>query len=105
LSASAVAERHHQHRDAERVGEQDELLALVIAGLPDARQELDRGHPLIGLQIHLARQRVGVADNCRDDLLEPRVGIVGQAVEDRLRDIGNLVLCHGVSLFQPDCKE
>jgi hypothetical protein len=98
-SACAVrlVELHHQHRDAQRVRQQDAFLPLVVAGLPDLGQELDRGHPFLRRQVELAHQRVGVTHDAGHDLLEARVGVVGQAVENGLGDVGGLVLAHGCS--------
>jgi hypothetical protein len=66
-----TAEQVDEHRQAEGVGEQDELRPL---GEP-ARlgEEPDAGRPLLVGQAHLYREPVQVADEARRHLPHPRV--------------------------------
>jgi hypothetical protein len=49
-----------QHRDAERVRQQDELLAARVALVPGRREELDPRHPLRLGELGLAHEGVQV---------------------------------------------
>ena len=55
-----MIDRVDQHRDAERVGQEDELLTLVGAHLTRAGQERDRLLPLGAGRLELAHYRVQV---------------------------------------------
>jgi hypothetical protein len=68
-----LVQDHDHHRRAQRVGQQDELLALVGAGLADGRQKFDALHPFAGLQVHLADEGMQVRDQRLHDLREARV--------------------------------
>ena len=41
-----MAERIHEHRHPERVGQQNKFLPLGVALLPDGREKLDASKPL-----------------------------------------------------------
>lgn len=69
----AVIDGVHQDADPERVGQQDELLAAVVAHLADACEELDGLQPLRLSGLHLADEGVQVADQTRDDRFQSRV--------------------------------
>jgi hypothetical protein len=66
-----VVLRHHHHRQAEDIREQDELLALVVALLAGGGEKLDALEPLLLGELDVARERVQMLDEARDDLLEP----------------------------------
>ena len=57
-----MVERDDHHRQAEHVGEQDELLALVVALLADRGEELDALEPFLLGELHVAREGVQVLD-------------------------------------------
>ena len=48
----------HELRQAERIGQQDKFLALVVALLANARDELDSLKPFVLSELHLTRKRV-----------------------------------------------
>ena len=76
-----MVDRIDQDRDAQRVREQDELLALVGARLPDLGQEPDRGHPLRLAQLDVAHEGVQMRDQRAHDPLEARVLALGQPLD------------------------
>ncbi len=76
-----LVEHHHHHRGAQRVRQQDELLAPVVAGLADGGEELDAGHPFVGLQVDLADEGMQVLDQRLHDAREARVGRAVQALQ------------------------
>jgi hypothetical protein len=53
-----VGERVDQHREAERVRPEDELVALRVGDPAGGREHVDRGPPLVLGQSHLAHERV-----------------------------------------------
>jgi len=69
----AVIDEIDHHRDAERVGEEDELLALVAAHLARFGQDLDRLKPLRLGQLDLFDEGVEMANEAQHDLPQPRV--------------------------------
>ena len=92
-----VVERNDHHRKTEHVGEQDELLALVVALLADRGQELDAFEPFLLGQLHLARERVQVLHRGGHDL--PQAGVLG-LLQPRDDGVGQGVfveLAHGTS--------
>jgi hypothetical protein len=58
-----MVQRDGQHRQPERIRQQDELLPLAVALLAGSGQELDAAHPLGFSQLHLAREIVQVRTN------------------------------------------
>ena len=48
----------HQHRQPERVGQQDELLALVVAFVTHGCEEVDPGEPFLTRHPDLLGERV-----------------------------------------------
>jgi hypothetical protein len=58
-----------QHRHAERVGQEDELLTCRCAGLPGAGQEVDGALPLIERELNVAHESVQVLDKARHNPL------------------------------------
>jgi hypothetical protein len=75
-AVGAVLHEVDQHRQPERVRQQDELLALVVALVPGGGQEPDAGQPLLLGQPHLSREGVEAADQRPHDLAEARVRAV-----------------------------
>ncbi len=51
-----------EHRDAEHVGQKDELLARIRACLPGAGQEIDGNAPFRLGQLHILDEGMQVAD-------------------------------------------
>ena len=76
-----------QHRQTERVGQQDELLALVVALVADGGEEFDPGEPLLAGQPDLLGEREQVLDRGTGDLTGAVVG--GMAV--RLEHLGEMI--------------
>ena len=70
---AAVGDELDERRDAERVRQEDELLARVVALLAGRGEELDAGEPLVALQADLLDEGVEVADGGLGDLAQPRV--------------------------------
>lgn len=68
-----VVLRHRQHRQAQHVRQQDELLALIVGDVAAAGQELDALEPLLFGQLHLACKGMQVLHETVHDALEPRV--------------------------------
>ncbi len=71
-----MVDRVDQHGDAERVGQQDELLALVVAHVPGAGQEIDAVFPFLLGRADLADEGMKVAHQRFADLLDARIGRV-----------------------------
>ena len=91
-----VADRLGQHRQAEHVGQEDELLAVVVALLPGPGEEVDRLLPLGDRQLDLAGERVQVLHERGQDLPQPRVGLRAEALDDGLgRRLLGEIGCHG----------
>ena len=86
-----VIEGIDQHADAHDVGEQDELLPLVVALLADAGEEIDRRRPFGLGRLDVAHEGVEVLDEGLHDLLEPRVGYRLPALE---HDVGQVLFGH-----------
>ncbi|MCY1366597.1 hypothetical protein D9M69_535010 [compost metagenome] len=98
-----IVHRHGQHRQTQRVGQQDELLALVIALLAGGREEFNALHPLGLGQLHLARKGVQVLHQAGHDLLQARIGRVREARDHRLRDVVLVEVAHGWSPSSSSC--
>ena len=96
-----VVDPHHQHREPEHVGEQHELLALVVGDVARAGEEVDPREPLLLGQLHLARERVQVLDEALRDRLE---ALRLRAVERRQDGVRQILVrqvasAQGVSSF------
>ena len=90
---TAVIDRIDQHRHAEHIGEQDELLALVVALLPGGGEELDRFEPFLLGQFDFAHEVVQMPDQALHDPAKARVGVIGKARDHRVGQLGfNFVL-------------
>ena len=77
-----VGDRLGQHRQPEDVRQQDELLALVVALVTDAGQEVDRLLPLGDRQLDVAGERVQVPDERGQDLAQPGVRVRREGLDD-----------------------
>ncbi|MCY1557300.1 hypothetical protein D9M68_941420 [compost metagenome] len=82
-----VVHRHREHGQAQRVGQQDELLALVVALLAGGGEELNARHPFGFGELDLARKGVQVLHQAGHDLLQTRVRRLRQAREHGLGDV------------------
>jgi hypothetical protein len=94
---AAACQRHDQHRQAQRVRQQDEPLPLLVALLAGRGEELDTRHPLLGREVHLAHEGMGVFHQRLHHLLEARVLAVRHAVDHRLREVTHFQWGHGSS--------
>src|SRR6478735_2042549 len=81
-----VIDRVDQHGNAERVGEQDELLPRAGAHLAGIGQEGDALGPFLLRWADLANEIVQVADECFADLLGAGIRRAGDALQYRLGD-------------------
>ena len=68
---AAVVHADDEHRQPERVGGEDELLALVVGDVAGAREEVDGGEPLLLGELDLAGEGVEMADERLHDLAQP----------------------------------
>ena len=82
----AVVLGHDQLRQPERIGQEDELLAQVVALVADRGQELDARHPLRLGQLDLAGKAVEVAEKAGHDLAEAGVRAVVPAADGLIGD-------------------
>ena len=82
---AAPVDRLHQHRDAEHIGQQDELLAHVGAFLPGGGEEGDRLFPLRDARLDVPDEAVQVPDQAGEHGAEPLVGRTGEAGDDGVR--------------------
>ena len=79
-SPRRVREGVDEHREAERVRPQDELLAVLVGDPPGLGEEPDRGLPLVERQPDLGGERVEMG---REGLDEPPEALVRAAGEAR----------------------
>jgi hypothetical protein len=96
----AVVDRVDQHRDAEDVGQQDELLTRRIRLVSGTRQKIDRGHPLVERQVDVAHERVQVLDQSGQQRARARIGGVRKALDDRLGELGIVERGHRIVLVR-----
>ena len=90
-----MVDRVDQHRDAERVRQEDELLTPVVAHLAGGGEEPDRRHPFVHGRLDLANDRMEVRDDRGHDLLEARVAALRHALDDRRRGGVFVEVAHG----------
>jgi len=83
-----VLERVDQHRDPERVGPEDELLAVLVGDLARGRERGDRGAPLVLAQPDLGHEGVQMADERLHDLAQAGVVAAREARLDGGGDVG-----------------
>jgi len=69
-----MVDQIHDHRHAERVGEQDVFLPSVAAHLSGLGEELDRRHPFGLGQLHVLDEGMQVTDETLHDVPQARVG-------------------------------
>ena len=81
-----VLERVDQHREAERVRPEDELVPLLVRDVTGVGEDLDPLGPLVLRQPHLDRELVEMPDERRHDLQEARRSPV-EACNDLIRDL------------------
>ena len=97
-----MIERINEHRQAERVGPEDELLALVVGDVAGRGQDGDRPLPLRRRQLDVLRERVQVPDERGHQLTQAWVGAPGEARDNRRRDVRGLsAIRHGHTLARP----
>jgi hypothetical protein len=75
----AVVDRLDQHRHAEDVGEQNELLPYVVALVPGRGEEGDRGVPFLLGQLDVLDEGVQVMDERPEHLPQAGVRRAGHA--------------------------
>lgn len=68
-----MAQLIQQCTEAEAIAQQDELVLELGALLSRAREVLDRSQPLVVCRLRLARERVQVVDERREELQRARV--------------------------------
>ena len=78
----AVGDRLDQHRQAEDVRQQDELLPVVVALVAGAGEEVDRLLPLGDGQLDVAGERVQVLHERGEDLAQPWVRVRAEGLDD-----------------------
>src|SRR5262245_43131936 len=76
-----MVNRINQHRYAERVGQQDELLTLVVTDFPRARQEINRERPFLERRFDFLHDGVQVSHDRRHDLAQAFIVAVGIPLE------------------------
>ena len=86
-ASHAVVDQVHEHRETERVREQDELLPLVATHLAGIGEKADTRDPLRLGERLLHGELVEVTDKAADQLPQARIGTVGEAL-DHLRGEG-----------------
>src|SRR6266436_7144533 len=80
-----MVDRIDQHGDAERVGQQDEFLALVVAHVAGASEEVDAVFPFLLGRAHLAHEGMEVPHQRVADLFDARIGRALDPLEHRIR--------------------
>ena len=85
---AAVVHAHHEHRQPEGVGGEDELLALVVGDVAGAREEVDGGEPLLLGELDLAGEGVQVAHQRLQDLAQAGIGGALEAGLDGTGQVG-----------------
>jgi hypothetical protein len=99
----AVVDGIHQHRDAEGIGEEDELLSLVVAGVAGLREKPDGLKPLLLAQFDLADEVVQMPDERRHEHPQSGIGRRLQPLLDGIREVvvgevsHRLLLCRGTN--------
>ena len=76
------------HRDAQRIGQQDELLPGGIARMPGGGGKVDALKPFRLGQLHLFDERMEMTRQAEHDLAQPRIR---RALEAAQPVIGNVV--------------
>ncbi len=84
----------HQHRHAERIGEQDEFLTRAGAHVAGIRQKGDALFPLRLRRPNLADEIVQMTHQSRTDLQNPRVGGIRNALKHGICDAELVEISH-----------
>jgi hypothetical protein len=92
---AALVHAGHQHRQAQRVGQQHQFLPPVAAPLAGFGEKADAGRPLVLGQPHLARKAVQVLHQRRHDVAQPGVGCLRVAGDHGLGDGVFVDVAHG----------
>src|SRR3954470_1476268 len=96
-----MIDRVDQHRHAERIGEKDELLPLVVAHLPGAGQKLDPLHPLLEARLDLPDEGMKMTHERIADLPHARIRRCRNAPERSRGDRELIELAHVLLLQAP----
>ena len=83
---------------AQGIGQQDEFLPILVAGLADPREEGDARKPFLRRKLDLAGEVMKVPDEAFHDLLEPRVLRDLQLLDDLVGDVELIQVAHRSSL-------
>ncbi|MGY3129532.1 hypothetical protein ACVWZM_000214 [Bradyrhizobium sp. USDA 4501] len=94
-----MIEHVDQHLDAEDVGDQDELVALLVRDVAGAAQEFACGEPLGEGQVDLLAEVVHVADQARHDLPVAIRNVLGERGDHVVGDGVLVDVQHGRSSF------
>jgi hypothetical protein len=101
-----VAQRY-QGRNAQHVGAKDHFVVRIGIRLAQRADEAQAGVQLVFAQVDFPDQRVRMLDQCADDLLQARIGGVGERGEGNLGDrsfgVDNLIIKHIPSLVTHSC--
>jgi hypothetical protein len=84
VSVDLVADRDRLHRCAEHVGQQDELLALVVRHVPDVSEELDAPLPFHLGQADFPQEGVQMPGQRLHQEPQPRIARVGERGDNLL---------------------
>ena len=82
-----MVDRVDHHRQAERVGEEDELLTCRGAGAARRSEKLESRHPLRLRQARLDGERMEVTHKALHELAQPRICRRVESADHLLRDI------------------
>ena len=93
----------HELRQAERIGQQDKFLTLVVALLTNARDELDTLKPLVLSEMHLARKGVHMLDKAGHNFLQTWVRRACKPSYDLIRNVMLIEILHMDPLWEALC--
>jgi len=82
-----VVDADHQHREAEDVGEEDELLPLLVGDVPGAGEEVDPTPPFLLSQLHLLHEGMQMTKKMLRDPAKAHRACALNALEDRLGQV------------------
>ena len=83
-----------QHRNAQRIGQQDELLPRCTAHLTGAGQEVDGMLPFGLCRLDITHEIVKMADQAFADFFNPRRSGLPHAIDGGIRDIMFVEVAH-----------
>jgi hypothetical protein len=81
-----MIDRVHQHGDAERVRQQDEFLALVVAHMAGAGEKIDAVFPFLLGRAYLTYEGMQVPHQSFADFPDARSGCARDPLEYRVGD-------------------